>query len=97
MSDNDNTSNENETNQNLENEYEMLDMNVFCQPQSNVNDMAQGPLPQTDHLPGEYELTQCPAYVPVTHDKQTEATVSQNMNAIEDHDQDNCIYYEILS
>ena len=81
LSDTSHASKEREANENVEvdHEYEVLDK--YSQAYEDVQ-VSPAPPPkqeqQQSSSAGDYELTQCPAYVPVTHgNKQTETTLTQ--------------------
>ena len=81
LSDTSHISKEREAHESVEvdHEYEMLDK--YSQAYEDVQ-VPPAPPPkqeqQQSSLAGDYELTQCPAYVPVTHgNKQTETTLTQ--------------------
>ena len=70
--------------ENVDHEYEVLDQ--YSQPLSHANQaVTKDTNEQTKQLPGEYELTECPAYVPIAHGNQQDSS-TQNMNHKDNQD-----------
>ena len=61
-------SEERDASETVDHEYEVLDK--YCQPLSNVDQVTQ----EANQLLGDYELTACPAYVPVAYGNQQDSS-----------------------
>ena len=74
--------------ENVDHEYEVLDQ--YSQPLSQADQVTKDTNEQTkQQLSGEYELTECPAYVPIAHGNQQDSS-TQNTN--DKDSQDNGTY-----
>ena len=90
-------SKERDASETVDHEYEALDK--YSQPLSNVDQVTQEP----NQLLGDYELTACPAYVPVAHGNQQDNSTRVESASGEGKgqttardDQDNEVYEDIV-
>ena len=94
------TSKERDASENVDHEYEVLDK--YSQPFSDVDLVTSNP----NQLLGDYELTACPAYVPVAHGNQQDSSTKvesasgerkgQTTDDMTRDDQDNETYEDIV-
>ena len=93
-------SKERDASENVVHEYEVLDK--YSQPLSNVDQVTQEP----NQLLGDYELTACPAYVPVAHGNQQDSSTrvesasseskGQTTDDMTRDDQNNEVYEDVV-